>query len=155
MLFGVSLAPGQDKPNTDKVEPDSRFQRLTEQMSNVKLVGNFTVAGRDNKGPLAKEEYTIRKVEKLPEGDKWMFLCRIKYGKHDLEIPLPLDVKWAENTPVITLDELTIPTLGTFSARVVLHDNKYAGTWRHDQVSGHLFGLIEKNAAGDEKAKAP
>jgi hypothetical protein len=63
-----------------------------------------------------------------------------------------LDVKWAANTPVITLDELTIPVLGTFSARVVLHDNKYAGTWRHDAVGGHLFGVIEK-ASEDNQGK--
>jgi hypothetical protein len=62
----------------------------------------------------------------------------------------------------MTLDNLTLPGLGTFSARVVLHDDKYAGTWQHDKVGGHLFGTIsrakeekesDKNAKGDEEAK--
>jgi hypothetical protein len=149
-LFGSLSAAAQEKPAAGAADP--RFQRLIEQMTNVKLVGRFTIIGKDE-GPLAKEEYTIQKVEKLPEGDKWMFMCRIKYGQHDVALPLPLDVKWAENTPVITLDELTIPGLGTFSARVVLHDNKYAGTWRHDQVGGHLFGVIEKMPASETPAK--
>jgi hypothetical protein len=34
--------------------------------------------------------------------------------------------------------------LGTFDARVVIHDQKYAGTWKHGEVGGHLFGTIEK-----------
>jgi hypothetical protein len=94
----------------------------------------------------------------LPEGDKWLFDCRIKYGQHNVAVPLPIDVKWADETPIITLDDLTIPGMGTFSARVVLHDKKYAGTWRHDQVGGHLFGTIEPLEDGgkqsDEKPSA-
>jgi hypothetical protein len=41
------------------------------------------------------------------------------------------------------MDNMTIPGLGTFSARVVLHQDKYAGTWQHDEAGGHLFGKIE------------
>ena len=42
--------------------------------ANVKLVGKFTILGKD--GPLRKEEYTIRSVKKLPAGDAWMFTTR-------------------------------------------------------------------------------
>ena len=28
--------------------------------------------------------------------------------------------------------------MGTFSARVVLHDNQYAGTWQHGDVGGQI-----------------
>lgn len=151
LCFYSSNSPGQEKPKptADDETSEQRLQRFTEQMSQVKLVGRFTVIGQDD-GPLTKEEYTIHKVEKVPEGDKWLFHCRIKYGQHDLAIPLPLDVKWAGDTPIITLNDLTIPGLGTFSSRVVLHDNKYAGTWRHDKVGGHLFGVIEKLEEADK-----
>jgi len=132
---------------------DPRFERFAKQLSNVKLVGRFTIVGKE--GPLAKEEYTILKVDKLPLGDKWLFHCRIKYGQHDLTLPLPLDVKWADDTPIITLTDLAIPPLGTFSSRVVIHDDKYAGTWRHDNVGGHLFGTIEKLPEDKEKEKSP
>ena len=119
------------------------YRKFSDQMDGVKLIGRFTMIGKDD-GPLAKEEYTIQKVEKLPDGDKWMITARIKYGQHDVTLPLPLDVKWAGNTAVITLEDMTIPGLGTFSSRVVIDDGKYAGTWRHDKVGGHLFGVIEK-----------
>jgi hypothetical protein len=42
------------------------------------------------------------------------------------------------------LDRVTIPALGTFSARVVLDEGRYAGTWSHDDKGGHLFGVIER-----------
>lgn len=145
-----------DEPKADLAQRDPAreelFQKFTEQMNGVKLVGQFTVIGKNN-GPLAKEEYIIQKVEKLPEGDKWLIYARIKYGNHDVTLPLPLDVKWAGTTAVITLEDTTIPTLGTFSSRVVIDKDKYAGTWRHDKVGGHLFGVIEKLSA-EEKEKA-
>jgi hypothetical protein len=53
-----------------------------------------------------------------------------------------VEVKWAGKTPVITLDNVTIPGLGTFSSRVVIDGPLYAGTWQHDAVGGHMFGKI-------------
>ena len=67
----------------------------------------------------------------------------------DLTVPVPVQVKWAGNTPVITVEKVAIPGLGTFSARVLLDGVRYAGTWSHDDKGGHLFGVIERD--GDEK----
>lgn len=126
-----------------------RFAQLMKTLSNVKLVGNFTVVGQDQE--LTEEEYTIKKVEKLPEGDYWKIHARIKYGGRDVELPLDLEIKWAEDTPIITLDKVSIPLLGTFDARVVIINGKYAGTWSHDKVGGHLFGTIQKIEDSEEK----
>jgi hypothetical protein len=144
-------APAQEKPVEPKVEnkptavPDREvlFKKLEETLSGVKLVGKFTVLGKED-GALAKEEYTITSAKKMEVGDYWLLTARIKYGKNDLTVPLPLEIKWAGDTPVITLTDFTIPALGTFSSRVVIYDNTYAGTWSHGKVGGHLFGTIEK-----------
>ena len=124
-------------------EKPERFQKFEQALSNVKFVGRFTVLGKED-GNLPKEEYHIKSVTKLPQGDYWLFQARIKYGDKDVTLPLPLEVKWAEVTPVITLSNLTLPGLGTFSSRVVIDGDKYAGTWLHGKVGGHLFGTIEK-----------
>ena len=55
---------------------------------------------------------------------------------------------------MITLTDFTVPGLGTFSARVVIYRNKYAGTWSHGEVGGHLFGTIEKNAEDADPTEA-
>jgi hypothetical protein len=101
---------------------------------------------------LKEEAYTIEKVEKLSDGDMWIITSRIKYGDKDLTVPVPLEVKWAGKTPVLTMDNMTIPGLGTFSTRVVLHGDKYAGTWQHDAVGGHMFGKIELAATTQSEA---
>lgn len=140
---------------------EAHYKKFAETMSGAKLIGNFTIDGAAD-GKLIEEEYTIVKAEKMPKGDYWLITARIKYGKNDVTIPMPLEVKWAEKTPVITLDKVTIPGLGTFSSRVVIDGARYAGTWQHDDKGGHLFGKIERaeaapateeKAGGDSAAK--
>jgi hypothetical protein len=67
-------------------------------------------------------------------------------GTVDLSLPLPITVEWAGDTPVITLTQYQIPGLGSFSARVLFYEDRYAGTWQHGDVGGHLFGKIIKNS---------
>ncbi len=124
--------------------PD-RFKKFEQTMNGAVLAGQFTILGKDRES-MPPEEYTIKRVSKLADGDYWLFQARIKYGDKDVTVPLPLEVKWAGDTPVITLTELTIPALGTFSARVVIDNGKYAGTWTHGDVGGHMFGVIRRNA---------
>ncbi len=94
-------------------------------------------------GNLNDETYTIAKCEKLPEPDAYRLTAKIKYGETDGEFPMDLKIVFAGNTPVITLDQVWIPGLGTFSSRVLVHQGRYSGTWDHDAVGGHLFGKIE------------
>ena len=57
-------------------------------------------------------------------------------------------MRWVGDTPMITMTDLSIPTLGTFTARVFFYGDRYAGTWQHDRVGGHMFGSIEKTSNG-------
>ena len=129
--------------DSSPVQPTKRDEKLASYLTGAKFVGQFTVDGKEN-GERKTEEYTISKCEKLPQKNLYRFTARIKYGEVDSEVPLPLTVLWSGNTPVITLDNLTIPGMGTFSARVLIHSDRYAGTWQHDAVGGHMFGKIEK-----------
>lgn len=126
----------------DKSERQTLYEKFTKLLTGAKMTGQYTVDGKPLTD-LKEESYTIEKVEKQDDGDLWVITARIKYGKRDFTVPVPIEVKWAGTTPVLTLDDLTIPGFGTFSARVVLHKDKYAGTWSHGEVGGHLFGLIE------------
>ncbi len=95
-------------------------------------------------GELQRDEYVITGAMKVGGGDFWLLTSQIKYGDVDLTVPVPVQVKWAGNTPVITVDSVKIPGLGSFSARVLLDGARYAGTWSHDEKGGHLFGVIER-----------
>jgi hypothetical protein len=138
----ASAAPSTSDHPASK---DPRFQALEKMLTNVVLVGMFTV-DRKKMNDLSEERYEIKSIKKLAvDDDLWALEARIKYGDHDVTVPIVTTIKWAEQTPVITMDRMIIPGLGTFSARVVFHDNKYAGTWTHDANGGHLFGRIEPN----------
>ncbi len=128
----------------------ARYANFQKLLTGSKLIGQFTVDGRPM-DKLSSEEYEISKVEKTPEGDVWIITARIKYGGKDVSIPVPLEVKWAGSTPVLTMDNMALPGLGTFSARILFHRDRYAGTWQHDDKGGHMFGKIELASGGEPK----
>jgi len=127
------------------------FAKFEKLMTNVKLVGKYTIVGKPV-DKLPTEEYTIVSAKKLKAGDKWLLQARIKFATYDLTVPLQLDIKWAGDTPMITLTDFTIPGLGTFSARVLFNKNKYAGTWTHGKVGGHMFGVLKAGKKAAKKA---
>lgn len=149
-LAGVATAQekGAAKPNREELE-----KAFAERMTGSVLVGHYSVVGKDSK-PANPERYELKKVSKLAE-DLWVFEARIKYGQTDVTLPLTLRMIWAEDTPMITLTNATLPGLGSaFGARVIFHGDLYAGTWQHGKVGGHLWGTIEKaEAAKNEKGK--
>jgi hypothetical protein len=130
------------------------FARL---LTGATLSGSFTIDREQADGEPAKppheEEYTISSATHLG-GELWLITSRIRYGDVDATVPVPVAVKWAGNTPVITLDEVTLPGMGTFSSRVLFHGNRYAGTWQHDEVGGLMFGRVRpKNDAAAPPAE--
>ncbi len=144
--------PGPAAPGAapTQAQLDERFVKM---MENVALVGFFTFADRPvDKNGLKEERYTITSVKKI-NGDLWLFNARIQYGGKDVSLPLALPVKWAGDTPVISLSEMTIPGMGTFSTRLVLYKDQYAGIWTHGKAGGQMFGRIEKLPA--PQAPAP
>ena len=153
----VGLAKGiADEPVAKPETPEARqarlFKKFESTLANAVLTGKFTITGKQT--PPREESYTIRSVKKMAQGDYWLFTARIKYGKRDVTLPMPIPVKWAGDTPVISLDDLTLPGLGTFSAHVVIDGDKYAGTWAHGKVGGHMFGAIAP-AKPEPKPVAP
>ena len=48
---------------------------------------------------------------------------------------------------MIQVTDLVVPTLGTFSARVLIHGDQYAGTWSGKDHGGQMYGHIARAAA--------
>lgn len=115
-------------------------RQFSDRMKNVALVGFFTVDGR-GEGPARPDRYEIASVDKIGP-DTWRFMARMLHGA--VTLPIVTTMVWAGDTPMITMTDVTIPTLGTFTARVFFHGDRYAGTWQHGHVGGQLWGRIEK-----------
>lgn len=148
----VSTVSSLSAQESNDAAIQARHERFAKMLTGSKFQGQFTVDGKPL-NQLEEEAYELEKVEKMPEADLWSITARIKYGKKDYKVPVPIYVKWAGETPVLTMDNLTLPGYGTFSTRVVLHGDKYAGTWQHDKVGGHLFGRIIPPPPAPEASK--
>lgn len=141
--IGAFLVDAQEPGKQSTDNSASLVAEFEKYLTNSVLTGVFTIDGQPlNK--LEEERYEIKSAKKVEGEDKlWAITTRIKYGDKDLTVPVFVTIEWVGRTPMIVLDSITIPGLGTFSARVVFHDRKYAGTWKHDNVGGHLFGRVE------------
>ncbi|MEZ6040905.1 MAG: hypothetical protein R3C20_10385 [Planctomycetaceae bacterium] len=130
-----------------------REKAFSEQMAKSVMIGAFTVDGKEDDKPLKEERYEIESVVKT--GDNyWTFTARVKYGNTDVKLPITVPMEWAGDTPMVLLTDATLPGLGSaFSARVLFHDGRYAGTWQHGKVGGHMFGRIEKQKPSESASE--
>lgn len=144
---GPKAAPAKSvetKPAGDPAaEQAAREEAFGKLMSGATLEGQFTARDRPD-GKLANDKYTLGKVTKVAgEKDLWNFETRIQYGGKDFTVPIAVRVVWSGDTPVITLDKLLIPGAGTFTSRVMIFNNQYAGMWDGGGNHGGLmFGKV-------------
>jgi hypothetical protein len=139
LLLLLLLVLGGCSKKQDAGAEAQRDQKFQEMMTAVTLVGHSTRL--DKGGMFGEERYAIDKVSKLT-GDTWLFQTRLKYGSREIPVPIPLTIRWAGDTPVITLTDLSIPGVGTYTARVLLYRDQYAGTWSGATAGGQVFGKI-------------
>jgi hypothetical protein len=139
----ATRAVAQEKPAAERHKPTQEELEATFKATLTKA----TMAGRwcslkDGVLSAEKEDkYTIVGVTKLG-GDAWIINARMQYGKKDIVAPIPVQVKWAGDTPVLIVDEIPIPGGGVYSARVLIYDRTYAGTWSGGNHGGLLNGVI-------------
>ena len=127
-----------EKPKATQEELESIFKTT---LTKATLQGRWCSIKDGRLGPEKEDKYTILGVSKLG-GDTWLIRARIQYGKTDLVAPIPVQVKWAGDTPVIILDKAGVPDSGEYSARVMIYEKTYAGTWSGGDHGGLLNGVI-------------
>jgi len=152
----VTLVSGAAPPEDEKpaasagAEMNDAERAFSELLTGATLTGRFTVDGKPD--PPKEDRYEIVSATKTAEHD-WVIVARVVYGKNDIKVPVPVKVYWADDTPVLSLTDLTIPGLGTFTSRVMFYGDRYAGTWQHGDHGGLMFGKIGKPDEGAEKAE--
>jgi len=115
-------------------------KEFQESMEGVMLDGQST---HDGKPGVSDDKYNIEKVVKTGD-DQWTFYAKVDIKGQSMTLPLPLQLKWAGDTPVITLTNQGLPGMGTYTARVLIYKGQYAGTWSGKSGGGKVFGRIVK-----------
>ncbi len=130
------VSPAKPKPTQEELEANFKAT-----LTKATFKGRWCMIKDGQLGPEKEDKYSINSVTKIG-GEMWLITARIQYGKNDFVAPVPVVVKWAGDTPVIVLDKVGVAGSGEFSARVLVYDKTYAGTWSGGDHGGLLNGVI-------------
>lgn len=157
LLLSASSPLQATEVQTAEVSADdtqaAREAAFAELLTGSRLVGYFTMDG-EGKPELKGDSYTLNRVSKK-EGNLWTFEAQIEYGERAIPIKMDLPVVWAGNTPVISVDDMGFPFLGTYSARILFDKGQYSGLWSGKGYGGQMFGRVEKIVAEEAGESAP
>jgi len=152
----VAAVADDTKPSKRAEARAALEKKFEDSLTNATLEGYFTVDGRNDDKPPSKDKYRIESCKKSG-GDVWIITAFI--GHYDVKLPVPVEVRWAGDTAVIMLTDVSLPGMpGKFGTRLLIDGNRYAGTWSHDKVGGHMWGKLGKTAvepkSDESKAKS-
>lgn len=151
--FLLTASIHADDTNAKPEELEAKFK---EAMTAVTLSGRWTPLKDGALGAEKEDKYTIVSVEKTG-GSSWVINARLHYKQLNVVVPVPVQVKWAGDTAVIIVDHMVLPGPGyggaAYSARLLIHENTYAGTWSGGDHGGLMSGIITKDKPADPAPK--
>jgi hypothetical protein len=138
-VLGMGIA--QDTKPAEPPAANPLEAKFVAAFTNATLTGRWCAIKDGRLGPEKEEQYKIVGVTKLG-GDRWQIRARIQYGGQAFDAPIPAEVKWAGDTAVLIVDDLSMGGAATYSARVMISGQTYAGTWSGGNHGGLLSGVI-------------
>jgi hypothetical protein len=146
LLASLLLFAGATLHAEDASQPalEAKFK---ETMTGATMSGQTTALKDGALGASREDKYSIVSVEK-GSGSSWTINAQL----HGAVVPIPVQVKWAGDTAVIIVDNLQVPGANaygasSYSARVMIYEHTYAGTWSGGDHGGLLTGVITHSAA--------
>jgi hypothetical protein len=149
-LLSIATAARAADPAPQPAERAELERKFAELLTGAEMVGSYTAS--DDPNPGKEDRYSVIRAVK-GEGDEWAITFNMGYKALPLPLTITVPVKWAGDTPVIVLTNKKIPGVGTFNARVLFHENAYAGTWSSAKHGGTMWGRIERAKPNDAKTK--
>ncbi len=146
-LFALCAGTALRAADTTPAATEELEAKFKAAMTDVTMAGRWSPVKDGALGAEKDDKYSIVSAEKV-SGNSWVINARMRGAV----IPIPVKVMWAGDTAVIIVDNLQIPGAGNYggaaySARVLIHDGTYAGTWSGGDHGGLLSGLLTKTAA--------
>jgi hypothetical protein len=149
IAIGADQEPTKEQPKAKPVLTQEQLEaKFKATLTEATMSGRWCSVSKGKLGPEKEDKYTIVSVSKL-NGDSWIIRARIQYGKVDMVAPVPVKVKWAGDTPVIVVDNLSLGE-ASYSARILVYDQTYAGTWSGGDHGGLMNGVITNNKKSEE-----
>jgi hypothetical protein len=95
---GTAIQGSPEKPTPATEELEAKFKAT---LTKATLAGYWCSIKDGTLGPAKDDQYTINSVLKVG-GEMWLINARIRYAQKDFVALIPVRVKWAGDTPVIT-----------------------------------------------------
>lgn len=138
---GGALAQGD-------AEVETKFIAM---LKNATLKGSWAPISQGRLGGERGDDgYRIARVEK-GDGGKWSIVSVFNVRDRQIEFPISASVKFAGDTAVLILDNVRAgPGRANWSARVMFHDDVYAGRWwetANREHGGTIAGTITRDGA--------
>jgi hypothetical protein len=134
----ASDTPDKPKPAATPEQLETTFKAM---LTKAAMSGRWCSVKDGKLGPEREDTYSIVSANKV-SGHKWIIQTRIKVNQREMVVPIPVEIKWAGDTAVLSVDKLQYPGGGTYSARVLFHEHTYAGTWSGGDHGGLMSGVI-------------
>jgi hypothetical protein len=125
--------------------------KFVAMLKNATLKGSWAPISQGRLGGERGDDgYRIARVEK-GEGGKWSIVSVFTVRDRQIEFPISASVKFAGDTAVLILDNVRAgPGRANWSARVMFHDDVYAGRWwetANREHGGTIAGTITRDAS--------
>jgi hypothetical protein len=147
--LSLTLASAQNAPAAAKPDQAELEKKFKDQLTDCVFDGHWCMVQDGKLSEEKSDRYSITSATKSGQ-DVWIIYAKMQFRGKEVSVPVPVQVKWAGDTPVITLDKVSIPGMGTYTARVLVYENTYAGTWSAGDHGGMLHGLIKKKESKTE-----
>jgi hypothetical protein len=117
-------------------------------LKNATLKGSWAPVQQGQLGAeKGNDSYRIARAEKTADG-KWSIVSLFAVGGRQVEFPISASVRFAGDTAVLILDNVRAgPGKANWSARVMFHDDVYAGRWwetANREHGGTIAGTITR-----------
>jgi len=97
-------------------------------LKNATLRGSWAPIDKRLLGKEQEDGYRILRAEKI-RGSQWSLVSLFKIQGQELSVPFPVTIHFAGDVAVMALDKIPLGDGTVWSARILFHDDVYAGSW--------------------------
>lgn len=147
LLFSLLISPAlaaeekKDAKTKEEVTMNDKELAFQKRLKKCILEGEWNLVEDGKMGPWKKDKYTIQSATKTGK-DQWVIVSRVQFGTVDVNLPITVNVFWAGDTPVISVTDLDFPGGNSYTARVLVYKDTYAGSWFGKGYGGQMTGVI-------------
>ena len=150
LSLGLAAALLLTVPNVGQAQPEGDVaEKFVAMLKNATLKGTWAPVQHGQLGSTRNDGgYRIARAEPQSDGN-WVIVSVFTVKNRQIEFPIKASVKFAGDTAVLILNDVQAgPGKANWSARILFHDDVYAGRWwetANPEHGGTIAGTIERS----------